>query len=78
MSIYIDKEKFQFITSFEKITFTKTTGELSVLDFGELTIDERIFLSTFLTYVVQNSGITQKIKTNNVYNTLLTLIIIKD
>lgn len=70
MTTYIDKEKFQFITSFEKIEFIKTTGEKGILDFGELTIDERIFLSTFLTYIIQQNNITKKIKTNNLYKIL--------
>lgn len=54
---YIDKDKFQFITSFEKIEILNTKGEKEILDFSELSIDERIFLSAYLTYLVQNDGI---------------------
>lgn len=65
---YVDKEKFQFITSFEKKEIVNTKGEKIIIDFGELTVDERVFLSAFLTYVVQNDGVSGKIKANNLYD----------
>lgn len=65
---YIDKEKFQFITSFEKKEITNTKGEKIIIDFGELTVDERVFLSAFLTYVVQNEGVGKKVKATNLYD----------
>lgn len=65
---YIDPEKFQFITSFQKKEISNTKGEKIVIDFGELTIDERVFLSAFLTYVVQNAGAGKKVKPSNLYD----------
>jgi hypothetical protein len=65
---YIDKDKFQFITSFEKKEIFNTKGEKIIIDFGTLDIDERIFLSSFLTYVVQNDGAGKKINSSNLYD----------
>ena len=68
LKTYIDKNKFQFITSFERVEITNTKGENVVLDFGSLDIDERIFLSAFLTYVIQNEGVSGKLPLINLYD----------
>jgi hypothetical protein len=68
LTTYIDKNKFQFITSFEQVEITNTKGENIILDFGSLDIDERIFLSAFLTYVVQNEGISKKLPLVSLYD----------
>lgn len=65
---YIDKEKFQFITSFEKIEIENPKGEDIILDFGKLTIDERVFLSAYLTYITQNGDINKEEKSKNLYD----------
>ena len=68
IEVYVDKEKFQFITDFEKKPSHNSKGEDIILDFGELNVDERVFLSAFLTYIVQNDGIDKENKENNLYD----------
>ena len=68
INTYIDKNKFQFITSFENVEISNTKGEKIILDFNNLDIDERIFLSAFLTYMVQTEGVKTKDVKNNLYD----------
>lgn len=49
MEMYIGKNKFHFITDYSKHACKNTNGEDIILDFGLLTIEERIMLSSYLT-----------------------------
>ncbi len=66
MNTYIDGKKFQFITDYSKHACKNTNGEDVILDFGKLTIAERIMLSSFLTILCDDKN--SSIKKQNVYD----------
>lgn len=61
METYISKDKFQFITDFSKHMYMDVKGNSYELNFNDLTIAERIMLSSYLTLLCSNSdGKTNK------------------
>lgn len=64
---YISENKFQFITDFSKHQYVDVNGETHELNFGELTIVERVMLSGYLTYLCKNAG-KNKPKHQDVYS----------
>lgn len=63
MKIYIGKNKFHFITDYSKYTAKNTSGEDIVIDFGLLTIEQRIMLSAYLTLLCNDKNL----KKENIY-----------
>lgn len=66
MKTYISENKFQFITDFSRHAYTDVKGEAHELNFGNLSISERIMLSSYLTLLCSNNA--DKIKKQNLYN----------
>ena len=61
METYISKDKFQFITDFSKHAYTDVKGNSYELNFNDLTVAERIMLSSYLTFLCSNDdGKTNK------------------
>jgi hypothetical protein len=61
MGTYISRNKFQFITDFSKHAYTDVKGNNYELNFNDLTIAERIMLSSYLTLLCSNEdGKTNK------------------
>lgn len=54
MGTYISRNKFQFITDFSKHAYTDVKGNSHELNFNDLTIAERIMLSSYLTLLCSN------------------------
>lgn len=67
MNTYIGKNKFQFITDFSKHAAYDTNGQPIIIDFGQLTIYERIMLSSYLTILCDSSD-NNDTKLENIYN----------
>lgn len=63
METYINKDKFQFITEFGKKDSYDGNGNKIQIDFGALTITQRIFLSAYLTMFSSKDELTK----NNIY-----------
>lgn len=63
METYINKDKFQFITEFGKKDGYDGNGNKIQIDFGTLTMPQRIFLSAYLTMFSSEDELTK----NNIY-----------
>lgn len=66
MNTYIDGKKFQFITDYSKHACKNTNGEDVILDFSNLSIYERIMLSSFLTILCDDKS--SSVKRQNIYD----------
>lgn len=63
METYINKDKFQFITEFGKKDGYDGNGNKMQIDFGTLSMPQRIFLSAYLTMFSSEDELTK----NNIY-----------
>lgn len=66
MSTYISNNKFQFITDFGKHAYLDVKGNAYELNFNDLSIAERIMLSSYLTFLCCNKD--NKLRKNDLYN----------
>lgn len=66
METYISKNKFQFITDFGKHAYLDVKGNEHELNFTDLSISERIMLSSYLTFLCCNEDNKLK-KKNDLY-----------
>lgn len=67
ISTYISENKFQFITDFSKKQII-IDGKQYEIDFGSLSIPERIMLSSYLTYLCNNGDNISTVPQKNLYN----------
>lgn len=67
MNTYISENKFQFITDFSKHAYTDVKGNSHELNFNDLTIVERIMLSSYLTFLCSNNE-GKKTNRKDLYN----------
>ena len=67
ISTYISENKFQFITDFSKKQII-IDGKQYEIDFGSLSIPERIMLSSYLTYLCNNGDDINTVPQKNLYN----------
>lgn len=65
MKTYICENKFQFITDYNTHAFIDVNGNPHELSFKDLTIVERIMLSSYLTFLCSNKN--SKMKKQNLY-----------
>lgn len=66
MAIYIDAQKFQFITDYSKHIYKNITGKEFIIDFGNLSIYQRIMLSAYLTILCEDKNAV--LKYQNIYD----------
>lgn len=67
MNTYISENKFQFITDFSKHAYIDVKGNSYELNFNDLTIVERIMISSYLTFLCSNDE-GKKTNKKDLYN----------